>query len=468
MVSLAFAAVLLTLVAGVAAASEAALSRIGRSRAADLETQGRRGAPALVKVAGDPAPVLSVATLLRVTAEVGASVAVTFAWIHALGTGWAAGLLAIAVMAAVSFVVVGVGPRTLGRQYAEHVALAVAPGLLGLTRVLAPLTRLLVLIGNAFTPGRGLRDGPFASEAELRQFVDIAQESQLIEVGERKMIHSVIDLGDTLAREVMVPRTDVVSVERECNLHEAMSIFLRSGYSRVPVVGDGLDDPVGILYLKDVARRLHEQPESGALQRVETIMRRPVFVPDSKPVDALLREMQQAGHAVVVVDEYGGTAGLVTIEDILEEIVGEIADEYDREEPEVEELPDGQKRVSSRLHLDELGELFGIEIEDEEVDTVGGLLAKGLGRVPIAGSQTAVQGLILTAEQFEGRRHSLAKVLVRRDPAFGHERNDRNERDRDRNERDRNERERERDRERTDRERANHERTEREERSSTP
>jgi CBS domain containing-hemolysin-like protein len=429
MVSLAFAAVVLTLLAGVAAASESALSRIGRSRAADLASAGRRGAPALVKVANDPAPVLSVATLLRVTAEVGASVAVTFAAIHALGEGWPAGLLAILVMAAVSFVVVGVGPRTLGRQYAEHVALAVAPGLAGLTRVLAPLTRLLVLIGNAFTPGRGLRDGPFASEAELRQFVDIAQESQLIELGEQKMIHSVIDLGDTLAREVMVPRTDVVSVERGRSLHDAMSLFLRSGFSRVPVVGEGLDDPVGILYLKDVARRIHEQPVGGPLQRVETIMRRPVFIPDSKPVDALLREMQQAGHAAVVVDEYGGTAGLVTIEDILEEIVGEIADEYDREEPEVEDLGDGQKRVSSRLHLDELGELFGIEIEDEEVDTVGGLLAKGLGRVPIAGSSTSVQGLILTAEQFEGRRHSLAKVLVRRDPTDpNHERNEREDR----------------------------------------
>jgi CBS domain containing-hemolysin-like protein len=226
----------------------------------------------------------------------------------------------------------------------------------------------------------------------------------------------------------MVPRTDVVSVERDRTLHAAMSLFLRSGFSRVPVVGGGLDDPVGILYLKDVARRMHEQPDSGRTQRVETIMRRPVFVPDSKPVDELLREMQQAGHAAIVVDEYGGTAGLVTIEDILEEIVGEIADEYDQEEPEVEELPDGQKRVSSRLHLDELGELFGIEIEDDEVDTVGGLLAKGLGRVPIAGSTTSIHGLILTAEAFEGRRHSLAKVLVARDPEAGPERADRYER----------------------------------------
>jgi CBS domain containing-hemolysin-like protein len=415
MVGLIFLAVVLTVVAGLAAASESALSRIGRSHAADLSSQGRRGADAVVKVANEPAPVLSVATLLRVTAEAGAVVVVTFATIKTLGVHWTSGLVAALIMAAASFVVVGVGPRTLGRQYADPVALIAAPPLLALTTVLAPLTRLLVLIGNAVTPGSGLRDGPFASEAELRQFVDIAQESQLIELGEQKMIHSVIDLGDTLAREVMVPRTDVVSVDRDRNLHDAMSLFLRSGFSRVPVVGGGLDDPVGILYLKDVARRMHEHPDAGLTQRVETIMRRPVFVPDSKPVDALLREMQHAGHAAIVVDEYGGTAGLVTIEDILEEIVGEIADEYDPVEVELADLPDGRKRVSSRMHLDELGDLFGIEIEDEEVDTVGGLLSKGLGRVPIAGSTTSVQGLLLTADTFEGRRHSLATVLVSRD-----------------------------------------------------
>ena len=285
-----------------------------------------------------------------------------------------------------------------------------------LTRVLGPLTRLLVLVGNMLTPGRGERDGPFASEAELRHLVDRAQETQLIEAGERKMIHSVIDLGDTLTREVMVPRTDVVSIERLSTLHSAMSLFLRSGFSRVPVVGDSHDDVVGILYLKDVARRLHERPQAGSTQRVEAIMRRPVFVPDSKPVDALLREMQHAGHAAIVVDEYGGTAGMVTIEDILEEIVGEIADEYDLDLAEVEDAGDGLQRVSSRLHISDLGELFGIDLDDEEVDTVGGLLAKALGRVPITGSRAVVQGLELTAERFEGRRHHLATVLVRRVP----------------------------------------------------
>jgi CBS domain containing-hemolysin-like protein len=407
--------VLFVVLAAVSAAAEVAISRISRSRAAELLQQGARGAKALVRVADDPAPVLSVATLLRVIGEAGATATLTLACVRLVGVDWTAALLAGGVMAAAAFVAVGVGPRTLGRQRAEPIALVAAPVIGALSRVLGPITRLLVAIGNAITPGRGMRDGPFASEAELRELVDMAQATDLIEAGERRMIHSVIDLGDTLAREVMVPRTDVVSIERGTPLHDAMSLFLRSGYSRVPVSGDGQDDLLGILYLKDVARRLHDQPDAASAQQVEGVMRPPVFVPDSKPVDALLREMQHAGHAAIVVDEYGGTAGLVTIEDIIEEIVGEIADEYDLDEPGVEHLGAGTHRVSARLHLDELGELFGTEIEDEEVDTVGGLLAKALGAVPIAGSQARAHGLVLTAERVEGRRHRLATVLVRRE-----------------------------------------------------
>ena len=370
-------------------------------------------------------PVLSVATLLRVTSEAGACVAATVVVIRVLGLGWWAGIVATVLMAGVYFIGVGVGPRTVGQLHAEAWALRSAGPLAALTRVLAPLARFLVIVANTITPGPGMRHGPFASEAELRHLVDRAQETQLIEAGEQKMIHSVIDLGDTLAREVMVPRTDVVSVDRQISLRSAMSLFLRSGYSRVPVVGESQDDVVGILYLKDVARRLHEHPESGTTQRVEAIMRRPVFVPDSKPADALLREMQHAGHAAIVVDEYGGTAGMITIEDILEEIVGEIADEYDVDSAEVEDVGDGVLRVSSRLHVDDLGELFGMDLDDEEVDTVGGLLSKALGRVPITGARASLAGLELTAERFEGRRHHLATVLVRRveEPGAEHHRN---------------------------------------------
>jgi CBS domain containing-hemolysin-like protein len=181
------------------------------------------------------------------------------------------------------------------------------------------------------------------------------------------------------------------------------------------VVGEGLDDVRGILYLKDVARRLHDDPARGPQDAVDAVMREPHFVPDSKPADDLLREMQRsAGHVAIVVDEYGGTAGMVTLEDLVEEIVGEIADEYDHEGPDVEELGEDVYRVPSRLHVEDLGALFGLDLDDEEVDTVGGLLAKALGRVPIAGATAEVGGLVLTADRFEGRRNQLATVLVRR------------------------------------------------------
>jgi CBS domain containing-hemolysin-like protein len=366
-------------------------------------------------MAEDPAPTLSVSTFLRILGETGAAVLIAVVFLDVFGSGWRATLIAIAAMTALTFVAVGVGPRTVGRQHSDRIGLIAAPVLAALTRVLGPLARLLVLVGNLLTPGPGFRDGPFASEAELRELVDIAEESELIEAGEREMIHSVFELGDTLVREVMVPRTALVSIEAGESLHSAMSLFLRSGFSRVPVVGEGLDDVRGVLYLKDVARRLHEDPSHGPSQPVEAVMREPHFVPDSKAADELLREMQRdAGHVAIVVDEYGGTAGMITLEDLVEEIVGEIADEYDRDEHDVEELPDGAYRVRSRVHVEEVGELFGLELEDEEVDTVGGLLAKSLGRVPIAGASARIDGLVLTADRFEGRRNQLATVIVRR------------------------------------------------------
>ncbi|HET9657993.1 MAG TPA: hemolysin family protein [Kineosporiaceae bacterium] len=423
-VSLVVTAALLVVCAGTLAATEAALSRVSRVRAGELVAQGRRGGGALSRVAVDPAPTLSVAAFLRVLAESGATVAVTIVLVGSGGVGWQAVGAAVTIMTAASFVAVGVGPRTLGRQHSDAIALVAAPVMLALTRVLGPLARLLVVVGNVLTPGRGFRDGPFASEAELRELVDLAGETKLIEAGEREMIHSVFELGDTLTREVMVPRTALVSVDHGTTLHVAMSLFLRSGFSRVPVLGEGLDDVLGVVYLKDVARRLHEHPEQGAVDRVEDVMREPLFVPDNKPVDDLLREMQlDAGHVAIVVDEYGGTAGLVTLEDLVEEIVGDISDEYDRDDPDVEKLSEERYRVRSRVHIEEVGELFGLELQDEEVDTVGGLLAKALGRVPIAGATARVGGLVLTTDRFEGRRNQLATVIVSRDgePGDGEE-----------------------------------------------
>jgi CBS domain containing-hemolysin-like protein len=411
---LAMVVVLLVVLAAVLAAAEASVARVTRLRAEQLADDGRRGSAALVVVVEASAPYLSVSTFVRVVCESFAAVFVTIICAGAFERRWVALGVAAAVMVVASFVLVGVSPRTLGRQHAEVVALACAPVLVWLARLLRPLTRLLVAIGNAVTPGKGYRDGPFSNEAELREMLDLAGENAVIEADEQQMLHSVFELGDTIVREVMVPRTDMVTIDHDKVLRQGLSLFLRSGFSRIPVVGDGPDDVLGMLYLKDVTRRVYTDASSEQSVPVRDVMRPVHYVPESKPVDDLMREMQgDQTHVAIVVDEYGGTAGLVTIEDVLEEIVGEITDEYDREDAAVEQLDDGTVRVRSSLHVDELGELFALELDDEDVDTVGGLLSKALGRVPIPGAQAVVEGLELTAERPAGRRHRIATVIVR-------------------------------------------------------
>ena len=407
-------AVVLVVLAGFIAMAEAALASYSRARAAEMLAEERPGATRLRQLTDDPARYLNTALFLRLLAEIGAVVLVASLYLDAVTPAWLALVAAVATMVVVSYVAIGVAPRTLGRQHADRVALVAAGPLTLATRVLGPLPSLLILIGNALTPGRGFRQGPFASEAELREMVDIAEASRLIEADEREMIHGVFELGDTFTREVMVPRTDMIFIEREKTLRQALSLALRSGFSRIPVVGDGIDDIVGIAYLKDVVRRVYDNREAEKTERVESVMRTPLFVPDSKPVDELLREMQaQRTHVAVVIEEYGGTAGLVTIEDVLEEIVGEIDDEYDRAGQPVEWLEDGSVRVSSRMNIEELGDLFDIELSDDDVDSVGGLLAKRLGRVPIPGASAEVAGLALQAESASGRRNRIGTVLVR-------------------------------------------------------
>jgi CBS domain containing-hemolysin-like protein len=262
-----------------------------------------------------------------------------------------------------------------------------------------------------------MRDGPFTTEAELRDLVDLAEERHLIEHGEREMIHSVFKLGDTIAREVMVPRPDIVFIERTKTIRQALSLCLRSGFSRIPVIGESEDDIVGIAYLKDLVRRSYDARENENVARVDAVMREATFVPDSKPADELLREMQlRQTHIALVIDEYGGTAGLVTIEDILEEIVGEITDEYDKESPPVVRIDDDTVRVTVRLPIEDVNELFDVELPTEDIETVGGLLASLLGRVPIPGATASVQGLELTAESAAGRRNRIGTVLIKRTP----------------------------------------------------
>jgi CBS domain containing-hemolysin-like protein len=401
-------------------AAETALSRVSRSRVEELRREGNLRAITLLNILDDRPRYVNVLFFLSTVAAVSATVLVADLAVTVLAPaeGWSttlAVLVAVIVMIIVSYVGLGVAPRTLGRQNAERIALSSANFIRLLGILLAPLATLLILIGNAITPGKGFRQGPFDSEADLRELVDLAGAEALIEDEERQMIHSVFELGDTFSREVMVPRTDMIFIERNKSLRQAVSLCLRSGYSRIPVIGEDADNIVGVVYLKDMVRRTFEHHEAGQSERVESIMREAYFVPDSKPVDVLLRDMQAARvHIAIVVDEYGGTAGLVTIEDILEEIVGEITDEYDTAAPEVTPLPDGSFRVMARMNIDDFAELIDIEIDSDEegVETVLGLMARRLGRVPIVDAEIVEGGWTLRAEQGAGRRNRVGTILA--------------------------------------------------------
>jgi CBS domain containing-hemolysin-like protein len=398
-------------------AAETAFGRVSRSRVEELvrERPGKASERLRVLIE-ERARYVNVVLFLHTTFAVAATALVTYLCVEAPAWGPLAGLaIALAIMTLVMFVALGVAPRTLGRQHADVIALRSAKFAMAAATVLGPLVSLMILLGNALTPGRGYREGPFATAAELRELLDIAEADQVIDDEDAAMLHSVFELGDTRVREVMVPRTEMVWIERHKTLRQAMSLALRSGYSRIPVTGEGPDDVVGVFYLKDVVRRIFEHREAEHAERIDSRMRPATFVPDSMLVDDLLRDLQSRRvHIAIAIDEYGGTAGLVTIEDVLEEIVGEITDEYDTEVPESERLPGGGIRLSARMHVEDAAELLGFEIDaDEEgVDTIAGLIAKRLGRVPVPGTSITEHGWVLTAEQAAGRRNRVVTVLA--------------------------------------------------------
>jgi CBS domain containing-hemolysin-like protein len=409
--------------AAVFCAIQEAFSTLTKGLVHKLVDDEVKGAARLVDIVADPAPTVSTALFVRLVGEVGFAVVTVRLLVGAAPQAVWPWVVAAAIVLVGLFAVVHVGARTLGRQKAVGVALATAPLMRLTTTVFWIIPQLMIWVGNAITPGRGYPDGPFASEDELREYVGRAEASNQIEADERKMIYSVFDLGDTLVREVMVPRPDVLYVESGKTLRQALSLALRSGFSRLPVTGaKGLDDIIGIVYLKDIVRRVYDKSDAQSQEFVTSLLRPVTWCPDSKPADDLLREMQAAHtHLAVVVDEFGGTAGVVTIEDLLEEIVGEIQDEFDQEVERVVEVSPGVYRVSSRLSLADLGDLFDLELDDEDVDSVGGIMAKVLNRVPIPGSTLHWAGLELTADQYAGRRHQIVTVVVRRVPEPGDE-----------------------------------------------
>ncbi|WP_173923911.1 hemolysin family protein [Agromyces sp. Marseille-P2726] len=411
------AAFVLVAFGGLMAAIDAAIGVSSRADITDLAI-GSRVRRSLLAIADDTGAHVNAVNFVRIILETTAAVLVTLAFASFLDNVWLVLLYSALIMTAVSFVLVGASPRGVGRAHAATVLRLTAPLVHFLRVLLGPLANALVALGNRVTPAR-IRFAGVSSEEQLLSMVDEAAELEVLEQGDRELIHSIFEFSDTVAREVMVPRTDMVTIDASAHLAQAMSQFLKAGYSRIPVIEQDADDVTGILYLRDLARLSFERPLDAEQLRVGELVRPAVFVPDSMKADALLRQMQlESNHLAMVVDEYGGIAGLVTLEDLIEELVGDISDEYDREAAQVEELGDGRYRVNARLPIDELGELFGLDLDDEDVDSAGGLLAKELGRLPQRGERVTVSGLILEAERTEGRRKRISTILVERDQAL--------------------------------------------------
>lgn len=411
-------AVVAVAIGGLLAAVDAAISVLSRNDLAELATN-HRAKRSLLAIAADSGAHVNAVNFVRVFSEALAAVLVTLTFAELFDDWWWVLLASVVVVTGISFVLVGSSPRSVGRAHAKGIV-AFSALLVRAIRVgLGPLASGLVALGNRVTPGRPEAAVSFSSEEQLLSMVDEATELEVLEEDDRELIHSIFEWGDTVVREVMVPRTDMVTIDADTTIDAALGRFFDTRVSRIPVTGRDTDEVLGVLYLRDVARIKHEQPLDAAAITARDIARPASFVPESKKADDMLRQMQRdRAHLAMVVDEYGGIAGLVTLEDLIEELVGDISDEYDRDTPDVVELSEGVYRVRARLATDELGDLFGIELDDDDVDSVGGLLTKTLGRLPDPGSSVTVSGLVITAERTEGRGKHLSTVIVERDSAL--------------------------------------------------
>ncbi|WP_439565705.1 hemolysin family protein [Microcella sp.] len=411
------AAGLLVAIGGLLASIDAALGVVSRIELVDIASD--RAHPArLHAVAADVGAHVNALNFLRIVAETIAAVLVTIGFATLIDEWWWVLLISAGIMIGVSFILVGSSPRSVGRAHPRAMLGTFDWLIRGVRLLTGPLADALVVLGNRVTPGRP-SSASFSSEEQLLNMVDEATELDVLEEEDRELIHSIFEFNDTIVREVMVPRTDMIVLEQGATVADAMSLFLSRGVSRVPVVGESADEVLGVVYLRDASRLTFEKPKKAATALVDELVKPALFLPESKKADDALRQLQlESNHLALVVDEYGGIAGLVTMEDLIEELVGEIVDEYDRETADSERLGENRFRVSARMPIDELGDLFGIELDDDEVDSVGGLLAKHLGRLPVAGSTVTVDGLHLTAERTEGRRKRVVTVLVEADQAL--------------------------------------------------
>ncbi|MGH9076414.1 MAG: hemolysin family protein [Acidimicrobiales bacterium] len=393
---------------GFLAMAETAITRISRHKVVVLSEEGTRGAARLLRLVESTERVLPVVLFaLEVTTLVAATLVgiLTSRLFGALGV-----LIGTVFEVVVIFVVAELAPKTWAVQHSQRAALLAAPAVAAMVAFppLRWVTRGLIRVANALLPGKSMPSGPYVSEEELLAMTDTAAEEEVIEREERTLIHSIIDFGDTVVREVMVPRPDMVVVDARGRLADAIDMAIAAGYSRIPVYGKGIDDVVGIVFAKDLLRAEREGQRD---EPVSTIMRPAQFTPESKRVSELMREMQSSKqHMAIVIDEYGGTAGLVTLEDLIEEIVGEIVDEYDREEAPVQRLGDGGLRVTARMPIDELNALIDGDLPEGDWDTVGGLIYSRLGHVPTEGEGVECDGHRLVAERVQGRR--IARVRI--------------------------------------------------------
>jgi CBS domain containing-hemolysin-like protein len=398
----------LVLFGSLLAVAETSISRMSRVRAMALREEGRRNAELLERIEENPARYLNSIYLAVMLVQNGSAIMVAIIADRLYGS------LGITLLSAgftlLYFVIVEAMAKTFGILHSDRAALTLAPLVWFLGRALAWPTRALIGLANVLLPGKGLKQGPFVSEEDIRQMAEVGHEEGAIEEEEKEYIHAIFEFGDTVVREVMVPRPDMVMIDVNASLDDVLDLVIRHGYSRVPVYKDGPDEIVGVIYAKDVLRHLRNKRTDRTLA---DIARKPYFVPESKKVSDLLKDMQREKfHLAIVVDEFGSVAGLVTLEDLLEEIVGEIADEYDREEPNVEPAGANRYRVNARLPVDELNELLEVDLPNTEWDTVGGLMMGVLGRLPGQGEAVEVGNLRLVAERVQGRR--IAKVLVER------------------------------------------------------
>ncbi|MBV9951953.1 MAG: HlyC/CorC family transporter [Acidimicrobiia bacterium] len=403
--------VVLLVITAFLALAETGLTRMSRAKAVGLEESGRKGGLAVLRLVTRPEEFLNPLLLVILVVQ-SIQTALTTLVSERLfgGAGVVVGLFFNILIV---FVLCEAAPKTWAVQHSESSALATARPVYTITRFwpLRMVSRMLIGLTNVILPGKGLKQGPFVSEEELLAVADEARESETIDASEAALIKEIIDFGDTIVREVMVPRTDMISVQSDFRVADVMEIVLLNGYSRVPVSGEGIDDIVGVAYAKDLMRAERDDQESA---EVAKYMRLAHFVPETKRVADLLREMQgEKFHMAIVIDEYGGTSGLVTLEDLIEELVGEIVDEYDVEDPRVEPLPGGDVRVDGRLSIDEANEVLGGELPEGDWDTVGGLLFSTLGKVAVEGDEVDVDGYRLRADKIQGRRITRVRISQR-------------------------------------------------------